>query len=532
MPPAKPSRPAEPATPVTAGPVPGGLEVYVRMYRALAEANGKTDPGYDGMLGDCFLIRMFDSATRRKSHIMIDCGLLMGSVNDKARAKRIAEDIVKTTSSNESGPGELDLLVITHEHWDHLSGFSQAQDILLNPARLRIANLWMAWTEKDGDAQADRLRERFDKSGVALAALSVAIAKSARTDADRGNVLSALQGFQGQLSADGKIGKALPGREIMRRLKEVTEKSAFLEPGAVLQTPAIAANGPSIKAFVLGPPRNEERLFKDKPSSGKKQETYFEAVAFSKLALAALGVDGEPDASSGDVVEVPFARGYRKISAKDLEARKNSRAAQGPDEAWLVEHYYGTENTPKTEAELIQRRQIGDDWIAAAGPLALKLDSDTNNTSLVLAFELPGGTVMLFPGDAQVGNWESWHDQKYRDETGTEHTAEQILNRVQFYKVGHHGSHNATMRQHGLDMMTRPDLVAAIPTDEAFGKKQGGGWQMPNPRVNQALLERTAGRILRNDRRYTKSADLEPFGKLAGKDRLTDDILYLEYRVL
>ena len=77
---------------------------------------------------------------------------------------------------------------------------------------------------------------------------------------------------------------------------------------------------------------------------------------------------------------------------------------------------------------------------------------------------------------------------------------------------------------------TQPPV--SVPTDEAFGKKQGGGWQMPNPRVNQALLERTAGRILRNDRRYTKSADLEPFGKLAGKDRLTDDILYLEYRVL
>ena len=41
----------------------------------------------------------------------------------------VAEDIARTTN------GHLDLLVITHEHWDHISGFSQAREIFTSSAR-------------------------------------------------------------------------------------------------------------------------------------------------------------------------------------------------------------------------------------------------------------------------------------------------------------------------------------------------------------------------------------------------------------
>ena len=60
-------------------------------------------------------------------------------------------------------------------------------------------------------------------------------------------------------------------------------------------------------------------------------------------------------------------------------------------------------------------RRVDDDWLGYAGQLALQLDSDTNNTSLVLAFELSGGgDVLLFPGDAQVGNWLSWESLEWQ----------------------------------------------------------------------------------------------------------------------
>jgi hypothetical protein len=69
--------------------------------------------------------------------------------------------------------------------------------------------------------------------------------------------------------------------------------------------------------------------------------------------------------------------------------------------------------------------------------LALDLDNATNNTSLALAIELgPGGKVLLFPADAQVGNWFSWRDQSWKDDKGRDVTVDDLLARTVFYKVG------------------------------------------------------------------------------------------------
>jgi glyoxylase-like metal-dependent hydrolase (beta-lactamase superfamily II) len=41
---------------------------------------------------------------------------------------------------------------LTHQHWDHLSGFIQAAASF---AKLRIGDVWVAWTEKPDDEFAD-----------------------------------------------------------------------------------------------------------------------------------------------------------------------------------------------------------------------------------------------------------------------------------------------------------------------------------------------------------------------------------------
>jgi hypothetical protein len=507
------------------------LQVYVRMYRALQHG-----AAYKGMLGDCFLIRLVQGD--EASHILIDCGLLLGSTDADARMRTIAADIVETCG------GVLDLLVVTHEHWDHISGFSQAQDVFLGAAdattgaeTLQIANLWMGWTEKDDDPQVQRLRERFDKTGAALSALVERI-NSDRTSTAAAAAAAAseavqLHGFRGATSNGAK---RLQGREIMAALKRKSKASPqFLEPGTVLPTPAAKPGAPALRAYVLGPPRDEDFLFKDKPSSGKAQETYLADLKQSDEILRfAQGVD------LGTGAETPFAPQYRTLPAAAVE--QGTLASNDDDAAWLAARYFGKKPAGKDPQAAQQyainaRRRIDADWLSIADPLALKLDSDTNNTSLALAFDLPDGSAMVFAGDAQVGNWLSWHAQSYRDETGTEHSAEQILNRTRFYKVGHHGSHNATLDEKGLAMMTRDDLVAAVPTDEEFGKKQGGsGWQMPNPRVKAALRARTRDRILRNDRHYDAASRADdPELRDVDADflaRLTETDLYLEYRVL
>ena len=116
----------------------------------------------------------------------------------------------------------------------------------------------------------------------------------------------------------------------------------------------------------------------------------------------------------------------------------------------------------------------------------LNVDGLANNSSLALAIELsPNGRVLLFPGDAQMGNWLSWFgkveypggeghgkEMVWALDDGRKVDAKDLLARTVLYKVGHHGSHNATLKHGGLEAMgTRwPDeFVAMLPVDENLG---------------------------------------------------------------
>jgi hypothetical protein len=141
-------------------------------------------------------------------------------------------------------------------------------------------------------------------------------------------------------------------------------------------------------------------------------------------------------------------------------------------------------------------RRIDEDWLNAASQLALALDNDTNNTSLVLAFELSDGQVLLFPGDAQAGNWLSWGNVRWLE---GEHarSGRELLRQVVVYKVGHHGSHNATLAAQGLELMERDELVVLLPVDELQAQRKR--WAMPFGPLYERLLAKTKGRVLRAD---------------------------------
>jgi hypothetical protein len=407
--------------------------VHIRMYRALAPNTGAVDKSFRGLLGDCFLIRL--EAGDTKSHILIDCGLLLGSPNAEPRAKQIAKDIAETCSSS------LDLLVVTHEHWDHISGFSQASEIFFDKEKLRIKNLWMAWTEDPDDPDAQALRAKFDKSGQAFAMIAEKLKSSPIVGLDAARALNGLEGFLGVAGKDDRNGKGrqLVGRDILDKLKKqaINQPPQFLAPvnrdrstapDNVLQTPGAV----SLRAYVLGPPREWKWLSKDKPSNDPaKQETYLETPS---LGNALLGY-----ADGNDVFEPAESPSPRSIAAASsrtlrslhLDSCRRTMEIRSGLESATFSRDFGTERVDATfsseeeKAEAVKvrqaiadRRRIDGDWLASAGALALKLDSDTNNTSLVLAFDLPDGTAMLFAADAQVGNWLSWHEQDYVDEAG------------------------------------------------------------------------------------------------------------------
>src|SRR5678816_903627 len=91
-------RPAKPQATVTP---PADYRVRVRMYRQ--------------GLGDCFLLS-FRNGGHADTHVMIDCGVVLGTKTPAAPMKQVAKNL------NQDTGGKIDVLVITHEHWDHLSG--------------------------------------------------------------------------------------------------------------------------------------------------------------------------------------------------------------------------------------------------------------------------------------------------------------------------------------------------------------------------------------------------------------------------
>ncbi len=77
-------------------------------------------------------------------------------------------------------------------------------------------------------------------------------------------------------------------------------------------------------------------------------------------------------------------------------------------------------------------------------------------------------------------------------------TGADLIARTVLYKVGHHGSRNATLQGKGLEMMTSTELVAMIPVDEKWAKDMMK-WDHPDERLTARLMEKARGRVLRSD---------------------------------
>jgi hypothetical protein len=282
-------------------------------------------------------------------------------------------------------------------------------------------------------------------------------------------------------------------------------KIECLQPGGKAFAPAAI---PGIRVYVLGPPENITQIRKDRPSK-RNPEVYQLASGANPGLLAALQPrpDNRPAAS-------PFDSSFQITPIQANETK------------WFQDNYFATDSW----------RRIDDDWLGSSETLALQLDSDTNNTSLVLAIEdIATGQILLFPGDAQVGNWLSWHDHTWTYERSNGVNAERkiadILASTVLYKVAHHASHNATLNAKGLELMTNPDLVALIPVDAA--KAQQLEWQMPFDPLLERLEEKTRGRLIRSDigAPTSKPDGLPERTWREFKQRVSETPLYIEYRL-
>ncbi len=416
-------------------------------------------------LGDCFLVT-FDVDGRQR-HMLIDCGTL-GNKSTQVRIDNVAEHILEAIEPE----GRLDIVVATHEHQDHLSGF---RNKTLQQLKGKVDHVWLAWTENPQDPDAQKLAKNKHDLGVALAAVA-----QAEPSTDVGMQVHDLLGFAGDPSA-GPLGFAATVDEAMDFVRtELGAKVSYFNPGDLIEENWLSG----FRIYVLGPPRSKQAL----SLLGEHQSDGLYGLQKAAELRTAVSVDDE--------------RSPEKIAEFELE-QPFDRQFAWQDTASKQQYYPGYCD------EREGWRSIENDWLSVASNLALQLDSVTNNTSLALAIErVADGRVLLFPADAQLGSWLSWHDPamvwNVTDPAGKTRkvTAADLLARTVFYKVGHHASHNATAREKGLELMVRQnELTAFIPVDRAVAltRNPQGSWQMPAVPLYLNLLDKCQGRVARSD---------------------------------
>lgn len=343
---------------------------------------------YQVGFGDCFLLR-FTYSDQSTRHVLIDfgtTGLPKGTAD--RHLLRIAKNI------EEKCGGQLDAVVATHRHADHISGFATAAngngpgDIIRS---LKPRLVLQPWTED--------LKLARDSKGPAIsaAASSLAAAKSLREMQQVAeNAVAALDKkpdyFNRNLAAQLRfIGEDnISNASAVKNLSTMGRKNVYAYHGSDSGLESLL---PGIKVHVLGPPTVHQ-------SEGIRRQRSVDLAEYWHLQSRKAADIGAQVGDGGPVF------------ADHVVAKGGTLPAYARWLAYRMKQVQGE--------QLLQ--------------VVRTLDKQMNNTSLILLFETQN-KKLLFPGDAQIENWSvALKDKKCLD----------LLADVDLYKVGHHGSLNAT----------------------------------------------------------------------------------------
>ena len=345
--------------------------------------------------GDCFLLSFRYSGSSEK-HVLIDFGStgMPASIDEKpdARMMRIARDIEARCK------GSLTAVVATHRHRDHISGFTTKAggkgtgDIIRG---LKPKLVLQPWTEdpdlaKDAPGPADGAdKKKTNGSHIAGLSLMNETAAEIAALADRKGSASQLGAARAELGFIGEdnILNASAVKNLM-----TMAKNNYLFYGA---NSGLEKLLPGVDVTVLGPPTIRQ-------SADVKKERSSDPNEFWQLQANALAGAGARQETGGALFPDYVVSSGPSF---DVHAR------------WFIYHARNVHAD-----QLLQIVRI--------------LDQAMNNTSIILLFQI-GKKSLLFPGDAQIENWS------YALSSAAN---KKLLAETDLYKVGHHGSRNATPR--------------------------------------------------------------------------------------
>ena len=394
---------------------------------------------YNVGFGDCFLLTF--KTHKRPYTMLIDCGRLSGSSNEGPDFWTVVQQLIDDLPKVDGHP-YADIVVMTHRHRDHVHGFSR-HDLW---ADVTAGEVWMPWTENPDDPTANGLRKQQDVAAKnALGALKAFGVRSG------GAYELALNSISNAAAMDTLRGLA---KTPIQYLPEKSASTATVRDHSNTSAPDVLPAGVTVR--ILGPSHDPKVIGRLNPPKGQ---------AYLRLAVG----DGDPESADAASVPAPWGGQWDRPSAELAQAfATNLDIEQAKFDKLLSDVRFGAQSDAEN--------------------LAFDVDNALNGTSLVLLIEV-GQHSLLFPGDAQWGTWNvilntpEW---------------QKSLKRINFLKVGHHGSHNATPTSfvEGGYLHDATAMVSVAKTSNT-----AAGWKaIPKTELLTALTSSGVTRLVRSDK--------------------------------
>jgi hypothetical protein len=403
--------------------------------------------------GDFFLVTVPTASGNQ--YILIDCGVFKGTsgTGDIGSIVDAVEDMYKTTK------GHLALVIMTHRHADHIAGFSKAERF----QDFKADMVWMPYWEQFNDKKDSPHNLQFDIQALAE---NLALQFRGREDEEAQEALAQLGNATGiedfNAAATGKKKGGGNAKALDLLKNHLGSNGVNVRYYAAGDEAELPRDLKGLKAKILGPPPEKARAFMALTDLKKGVGQYLDSLS---------------DGDDGPSPIQPFANEWIADSNKDYpQADLRKRP---------LDYATFTENVNNSQPDMLA---------AAAG----KIETFLNNQSLVVLFEF-GGKKLLFAGDAQAGNWEYWlykMDEPVKDPTKAGDIVEdskELLQTIDFYKVGHHGSTNSTPIQAVEAAVDRPasshGFVSMCSTEDGVYGNPKKDTEVPRSLLMKALSD-------------------------------------------
>jgi hypothetical protein len=383
---------------------------------------------YNVYFGDCFLL-VFEYEDRNRS-VLIDFGSTgKGKPHPDAvvdeddetnkettghRLRRVAQHI-----SLVCGEDGLDVVVATHRHKDHIYGFGLREaGRIIRDCKPKI--VIQPWTEDPDDnrdlsnktaaVDAEAFKNDPRKSFTSMLNDMHLVAESIETEAlnlaDSGvfkdTIATALKDKIVFAADDNKVKNRAAVDSLHAMGAAEGSASHYVHYGYdQIDWETIL---PGVNVHLLGPPRIEDSS--EITSATSTSDEFWSLQAMNQYFWGL-------QAATNRTVS-------HQEGNKPLFPRGKTFTGKRPDNlTWII-------------------RQLRNVRASQLLQIVRYVDSALNNTSVIMLFEV-GDEKLLFPGDAQIENW-----RYVLNKAKTDNALRKLLRETTLYKVGHHGSRNAT----------------------------------------------------------------------------------------